>query len=313
LRTPDILRSRLRRCRGLTRLLAASCYGVLFSIVLLCGGAWAVEVPPAQLGARPLAPTLAPPASAQHFLSPGQVFLPWSEQPERWFVATAFDAGFLYVRPRFEFGYGRPHWSWAGIEVNPIFTDEGLAAYAGARWALPFLQLRVGGRYWYAFRRSYLIPAESYTVEDLERLTGPRSTYLTWEAELSSSLPLGPGSVLAEVAGSAVTGVDDGYYVYEETLRVVVDPPWVWRARAGYAWALALDGSLQLGPIVEVIGVPNRGTVVLRAGGIVRLTLAADLEVRGTFVPAIATPDPLSMRGGDAFLLGIRYRWATGP
>ena len=53
--------------------------------------------------------------------------------------------------------------------------------------------------------------------------------------------------------------------------------------------------------------------MVLRAGGLVRITLSGDLEARGTFIPPIVTRDPLGTRGGDAFLVGIRYRWATGP
>jgi hypothetical protein len=52
---------------------------------------------------------------------------------------------------------------------------------------------------------------------------------------------------------------------------------------------------------------------VYRAGALARVFLSPRFEARGTFVPAIVTPDPLGARGGDAFLLGIRWRWATGP
>ncbi|MEY2933779.1 MAG: hypothetical protein RL033_4528, partial [Pseudomonadota bacterium] len=73
------------------------------------------------------------------------------------------------------------------------------------------------------------------------------------------------------------------------------------------------EATLQIGPVLEVVGVPRRGTLVLRAGGLVRIMLSGDLEARGTFVPALATPDALGARGGDAFLIGVRYRWASGP
>jgi hypothetical protein len=240
------------------------------------------------------------------------VVVPWAKQPVRWFGALEFDTGFLYVRPRFELGYGRPHASWVGVDLNPIFSEEGVAGYAGLRIAQPFWHLRAGGRYWFTFHRSFLQPRDSYTVEDIELQEGPRSRFLTWEAELGLNLPLRPGGLLAELAISHVGDVAAGYFVYEETLRVVVDPPWVWRTRLGYLLGFA-GGAVQLGPVLEVVGVPLRDTVVLRAGGLVRIALAGNLEARGTFVPALATPDALGAKGGDAFLLGIRYRWASDP
>jgi hypothetical protein len=239
--------------------------------------------------------------------------VPWSRQPVRWFLSTEIDTGFLYVRPRFSAGYGRPHDRWVGIDTNPIFSAEGVAGYAGLRFDLPYVNLRVGGRYWYTFRRDFLLPDDSYTVEDIELRRGPRSQFSTWEAELTTNIPIGPGNVLLELAGSRVTGVPDGYFVYEETLRVVVEPPWVWRTRIGYMLPLDPDRTIVIGPVAELVGIPKRDAIVLRAGAIARIFLSPALEARGTFLPAVASPDPLGARGGDAFLLGIRYRWATGP
>jgi hypothetical protein len=253
------------------------------------------------------------PPPTQSFLKPGTLVVPWSEQEPRWFGAAAFDAGFIYLRPRLSAGYGRPHSHWVGLDINPIFSGEGLAGYLGVRLDTPVFNIRVGGRYWYTFKRSFLRPEESYSVEDIELRQGPKSQFLTWETEVTLNLPIGPGYVLVEAAGSFVTGVPDGYFVYEETLRVVVDPPWVYRARLGYTLALDRAAAVVVGPIVELVGVPDRDAHVWRAGGLVRVSIASDLEARGTFVPAIVTPDPLGAHGGDTFLLGVRYRWATGP
>jgi hypothetical protein len=242
-----------------------------------------------------------------------QAPLSWSKQPVRWFMSSEIDTGFLYVRPRFSVGYGRPHDLWVGVDTNPIFSSEGVAGYAGLRFDLPYVNLRVGGRYWHTFRRSFLEPQSSYTVEDIELRLGPPSRFLTWEAELTTSVTLGRGSLLFEGAVSYVTGVPDDYDVYEETLRVVVDPPWVWRTRLGYTVALDDDRTIVLGPVLELVGIPRRYAVVYRAGVLARVFISPALEARGTFVPAVITPDPLGARGGDAFLLGIRYRWATGP
>lgn len=239
--------------------------------------------------------------------------LPWAEQPARWFVSSEVDTGFLYVRPRVSMGYGRPYDLWVGIDANPIFSSEGVAGYAGLRLDLPFFNLRVGGRYWSTFRRSFLIPEASYSVEDIELRLGPRSRFLTWEAELTSVVELGLGVLLFEGALSFITGVPDGYYVYEETLRVVAEAPWVWRTRVGYTFAIDTDRTIAIGPVLEVVGLPRRGEMVYRAGALARIFLSPSMEARGTFVPAVYTPDPLGARGGDAFLLSIRYRWATGP
>ena len=115
---------------------------------------------------------------------------PWAGQPARWFGALEIDAGFLYLRPRFELGYGKPHSSWVGLDLNPIFTDEGIAGYAGLRVAQPYWHLRAGGRAWYTFYRTFLLPQYSYSVEDIEQQVGPRSRFLTW-ARICRS---GPGS-----------------------------------------------------------------------------------------------------------------------
>src|SRR6185436_11182498 len=57
----------------------------------------------------------------------------WSVGDPRWFVSTKSDLGTPYVKPYLSFGYGMPHWIWAGIDVNAISTWEMLVAYAGLR------------------------------------------------------------------------------------------------------------------------------------------------------------------------------------
>jgi hypothetical protein len=278
--------------------------------------ALALLATPAVVRAQPAdAPELAPlpPPTAKPVPLVDAPVLSWSLQPVRWFVSAEIDTGFLYVRPRFSTGYGRPHALWVGLDANPIFSSEGIAGYLGLRFDLPFVNLRAGGRYWYTFRRSFLLPDESYSVEDIELREGPPSRFLTWEAELTTNVPLGRGVLIAEGAFSLVTGVPDPYNVYEETLRVVVDPPYVWRARVGYTFAVDRERTVVIGPVLEFVGIPKRDVVVYRAGALARVFISPSLEARGTFVPAVYTPDPLGARGGDAFLLGIRYRWATGP
>lgn len=240
----------------------------------------------------------------------------WSTQPVGRFLSGRIDFGLFFLRPRISLGYGRAHDLWAGIETNPIITNEGIAIYAGLRLALAYVDVRVGGRYQYAFRRSFLGPKADFERDDIELREGPRSSYLTWEIEVTSSIPIGrsgrfgAGDVFVELGGAAVTGVNEGWWVYEETLRAVIEPPWVWRAMIGYLLRPLDSGALRIGPVVQTVGIPGRDLIVWRAGVLARMRLAYNLELRGNFVPVASSRDHLGFAGADAFQLGIRYLWA---
>jgi hypothetical protein len=107
--------------------------------------------------------------------------------------------------------------------------------------------------------------------------------------------------------------VPEEHYVFDETRHVVAAPPYLWRQRLGYLFDFLPNDELTLGPIVEVIGIPERDALVWRAGPIVRFRLFDDLELRAGFVPVVASPDNIGIAGGDFGEFGIRWRWATGP
>ncbi len=235
----------------------------------------------------------------------------WSRGAVRPFVATAIDLGYLYLRPRASFGYGRPFEKWVGVDLNPQGSNRFLGAYGGLRFALPLVNLRVGARYVWAFQQHYLVPAAHYHRLDFESQTLARSVYTSLEAELTANLPAGPGAFLAIASGSILTGAPSGTYVYDEELRVIVDPPYVWRGRLGYALRLGREGRISIGLVADVIGVPRRDEYVLRAGLVGSATLSSHIEVLGSLVPPILSPDSIGVAGGDFAQLGVRYRWAT--
>jgi hypothetical protein len=236
----------------------------------------------------------------------------WAALPPRIFLATTVDIGFVYLRPRVSFGYGRPFTSWVGVDANPIASSQGLGAYAGARLELPYLDLRVGSRFFGAFTHTYLQPKETYTRLDLETNDGDRSRTVTHEAELDISPPIGPGNVLLRGSVSYITGVPDGMTVYEETLHVIVDPPLVWRARAGYIFRLGAFSQHYLGLVADILDVPSRDdSATTRFGPILKVGLSRRVEIRGSFVVTVTSPDRIGLVGGDFTELGVRYRWAT--
>lgn len=236
----------------------------------------------------------------------------WSEGPPRPFFATAIDLGYLYLRPRAIVGYGRPFWTWIGFEANPQVSQRFLGGYAGIRGELPFFDLRLGSRYVFSFQQAYLRPREEYGRLQLESRELPRSTYYDFEAEVSGAVPFGPGSVLLLGTANRIMGVPRDVYVFDQVLRVIIAPPWVYRGRAGYGIRVGPTGRIGLGLVGEVLHVPARHASTVRAGLIATATLSNHLEVIGSFIPPLVGPDTLGIAQGDFAQLGIRYRWATG-
>jgi len=236
----------------------------------------------------------------------------WNEGRTRFFLATTLDVGWTYLRPRASVGYGKPFGTWFGVEANPIISGNGLGGYGGLRLSLPRFDLRAGSRYVAAFNRNYLDPQNGYNRQDLDSTVGKPSRVLTLEAEVETSVPAGPGDIIGLGSISYVTGVPTGQYVFEETLRVIVKPPLVWRARIGYVIRFGSFRQHSLGIVGEGLDVPERDdSKTLRIGPIVRIVLSRRVEVRGSFVPTIISPDHLGLIGGDFTELGFRYRWAT--
>ena len=236
----------------------------------------------------------------------------WSEGKTRAFLATTLDVGWTYLRPRATLGYGKPFGTWIGLDANPIISGVGLGAYGGLRLSLPRVDLRFGSRYVASFNRNFLNPQNRYNRQDLDSTVGDPSRVLTFEAELEASLPAGPGDIIGLGSLSYVTGVPDGQLVFEETLRTIVKPPLVWRARVGYVFRFGSFRQHSLGIVGEGLNVPGRDdSKTIRVGPIVRIVLSRRVEVRGSFVPTVISPDHIGLIGGDFTELGFRYRWAT--
>jgi hypothetical protein len=236
----------------------------------------------------------------------------WREGPARTFLATTVDAGYLYLRPRVSLGYGRPFGDWVGLDANPIAVGSGLGAYGGARFSLSWVDVRVGARYFGAFEHAFLAPKESYSRLDLDSTERGAAHYLTLEAELTASIPAGPGDILALGSLSSVEGVSPSTYLFEETLHIITAPPLVWRARGGYAVRLGKHGQHSIGMVTDILDVPRRDdSFTVRAGPVMRVVLSRNFEIRGSFVVTLVSPDRLGLIGGDFTELGVRWRTAT--
>ncbi len=238
----------------------------------------------------------------------------WKSGKRRLFAATTTDIGFIYLRPRVSFGYGAPHYQWMGVELNPIFSRQGVGAWGGVRFALPYIDIRAGARGFYAFERSFL-PGDQDTFDRaaLETSGGDHAHYITLETELNTAIATKIGEIALTGSASRVTGLDDpDDYVFEDTLRVIVGSSLVWRTRAAFSfYPFANYHQFAIGPAVDVLGVPTRDEILVRAGLVIRIVLNKSVEVRGSFVPTIISRDRLGLITSDFTELGVRWRWAS--
>jgi hypothetical protein len=189
---------------------------------------------------------------------------------------------------------------------------EPASAGVDVRFVIPWFDVRAGARGFLAFTHTFLTPAAHYSTEDLDTATGPTAKCVTLEAELSGGIPAGPGSILSVVTASSVQGVPSGRFVHEETLRVITDPPAIYRARLGYALRLGSEGAARVGAVGEVLDLPGRRELVHRAGIVASFAIDDHLEAMGLLIIPVGGPDSIGIAGGDFGELGLRYRWATG-
>ena len=100
--------------------------------------------------------------------------------------------------------------------------------------------------------------------------------------------------------------------VFEETLHVIVRPPLVWRGRGGLAVRFGAYDQHSIGVVTDVLDIPKReDSVTVRVGPVMRFVLSRRVELRGSFVFTMASPDNIGLIGGDFAELGVRYRWAS--
>ena len=229
-------------------------------------------------------------------------------------MSTTVDVGFVYFRTtrRARLWTSRVHVVGRDRGQSHRHEPQRVAAYGGARLELPYFDLRAGARFFRAFDHTYLPDQPSFTRLELDTSNGGVATATTCEVEMDLSLPVGPGAVIGRGSVSYVLGVPAGDDVFEETLHVIVRPPWVWRGRLGYIFRFGAYGQHSVGAIAETLDMPRRPDgVTVRAGPIVRIVLSRRVELRGSFVIPLVSPDSIGIVGGDFGELGVRYRWAS--
>jgi hypothetical protein len=236
----------------------------------------------------------------------------WSKGTPRWFVSTKSDLGAPYLKPYVSFGYGLPHWIWAGVDVNAITTLEFAQAYAGLRASSPVLDLAFGVRDTSSFGKPFLVPRASFRREDVLDGSDPGARYWAWEAEVVAVAPLPHSALLLDLIAVRTLDAPEGSYLYEESYRAVVANPFFAVLRVASVARLLREDALKVGVLSEVVFATGRAKEVVRIGPAGALTLTDHLEAMGTVTLAVSGPDALGLALGAYGVAGLRYRWATG-
>jgi len=231
---------------------------------------------------------------------------------ERPFFAATLDGGALYLRPRAHIGYGRPHFQWVGAEVGTGLSLSGVTGYAGLRGVFPYLDLSIGARYESPRDQAFLPRQDSFVREELELTTLPQARYVVGQVEAASAIPFPGGNIVAVASGYYISNVPDDLLVFEQSLRVVSDAPWMWRGRLGYLYHLGWLGTMRVGALAEFIHLVGRKDFVIRTGPALSVSLTHHLEATAQVLLVAQSPDSLGLRGADLGRLGLRYRWALG-
>jgi hypothetical protein len=101
-------------------------------------------------------------------------------------------------------------------------------------------------------------------------------------------------------------------YVFDESLRGIVKPPYIWALRLAYLAGLGKNDVVKVGVLAELVGLPGRDQLVFRSGPVLSVTITDHTDAIGVFSPVFVSPDSLGLSHGTFGQLGFRYRWATG-
>lgn len=236
----------------------------------------------------------------------------WLQGRVRPFLAAVFDGGFFFARSELQAGYGRPHYTWIGATAYSKLTLGGVTLAAGIHGQVPNIDISVTAKSFRATDSRLVRKNDLYYESDTSIETEPKTAYQSLDADLAVTVKGLGGTVGLETRGIAVFGVPDGYDVFEDTLRLIVRPPFVWQTKLTYlAWPGWQD-NLAVGFVAELIGSPARDNLVFRTGPVVTVSLTDHLQAIGSAAFAIFYHDDLGLSGSDLGQIALRYRWASG-
>jgi hypothetical protein len=236
----------------------------------------------------------------------------WSAGEPRWFVSSKSDLGTPYVKPYVSFGYGMPHWIWAGVDVNAISTLEMVQGYTGVRAATPILDLAFGVRDTLSFNKTFLAPATSFSRDDVLDRPGAKARYLAWEGEAVGVAPLPYSALAFDLVVVRTLDVPVNMFVYDESYRAIVSRPMYGVVRLAAIARLLRDEALKAGVLTEFVLSTGRDKDTIRVGPAAVLQLTDHVQALAILTGVVSGPDNLGFALGAYGVAGLRYFWASG-
>jgi hypothetical protein len=234
----------------------------------------------------------------------------WESKQSTFFTTLATDIGIIYARPRLTLGYGSPYWQFVGIDTYFMATNSFLSPYVGWRASFPFLDALMGVRHVYPYDRRFLPQADVHHGDDLDIGPGDeRSTYNAIDFELVLVGPVLHGAMFLTAHPVWVDAPKD-VHVFEEVLRVVMEPPFAAGFRYGYVYGIGESQDLKVGFLLEHVVTPGRPKNTWRGGPVVLAGLSKHVDFLFAFSPVLSSPDELGLLHGTYAYFGILYRLA---
>jgi hypothetical protein len=231
----------------------------------------------------------------------------WSQARVRPFAAVALDVG-ASARGRIMLGYGKPHWTWGGFELEAGSTSDTAITAVRARLALVIADVGLAYRRTWAYRRRWLAREPGYSEGDL--LGTPKARYGSLDLDVWGLIPAGRGFVQWEHEAVRLHGIPRGFDVYEEWLRAPVRAPWSSASRLAYAHTF-LHGQAVIGAMAEGLWLGGRGALV-RLGPLLSYTLTPHWEATVLLTTPVHSPDDLTFFTGLYGTVRVRWKFATG-
>jgi hypothetical protein len=231
----------------------------------------------------------------------------WSKQRLRPFVAGVLDVG-TSARGRLMLGYGRPHWTWGGIELEGGSTSDTAISAVRARIALVIADVGVAYRGTWAYRRTWLERASGYRESDIKG--GPKTRYRSLDIDVWGLIPAGSGFVQWELEAVRLYGIPRGRDIYEEWLRAPVRPPWTTASRLAYAYTF-WDGRAAIGAMAEWLWLGGHGALY-RLGPLLSYAFTPHWEATVLLTTPVHSPDDLAFFTGLYGTVRVRWKFASG-
>jgi hypothetical protein len=231
----------------------------------------------------------------------------WSGGRLRPFAAVVLDAG-ASVRGRLMLGYGKPHWTWAGLELEAASTSDTAITAVRARIALVVADIGLAYRRTQAYRRTWIEREPRYTDADLKGR--PRADYRSLDLDVWGLIPAGSGFVQWELEAVRLYDIPRHRDVYEEWLRVPIRPPWATAARLAYGYTF-WDGRAAVGALSEALWLGGRGALY-RVGPLVSYVFTPHWEATVLLTTPVSSPDELDFFTGLYGTVRVRWKFASG-